>query len=254
MPEPPDREAALRALEERLGHRFRDPGLLDLALTHASCSQEGRDPGAGDNQRLEFLGDAVAAQILSRILYRRHPRADEGFLTMARACLANRRVMARLAEELSLGGCLRLGPAVDRQGGRRLPSILGNAFEALIGALFLDAGAAFADRWLEEVYRSRLEELPLRPQADNPKGQLQEWIQSRSPLPLRYRMEEASGPGHALRYTCSVLHGGEELGRGQGSSLKQAERMAARDALRRMRPRRGGSGDREAGRRDPPGG
>ena len=242
-------------LQKAIGHRFRDRGLLDLALTHASCAMDQGEP-AGDNQRLEFLGDAVAGMVISRILYERHADADEGYLTMARSSLVNRGSMAALAREISLGDCLRLGKAEDRRGGRNIASILGNAFEALVGAIYLDAGPGFTARWLERTYERKMEALPAHSRINNPKGQLQELLQTLSAASVEYRLDAVSGPDHALLHSCSVHHRGEELGSGTGRSRKQAEMAAAREALERLQreSRTGECGDRRGDRRDPPAG
>ncbi|MBM3878244.1 MAG: ribonuclease III [Verrucomicrobia bacterium] len=221
-------------MDLELGYAFQEPTLLRRALTHPSASGE---PGSGldHNQRLEFLGDAVLQLILTEELYQRFPRWGEGLLTKARARLVNRHSLAALGAQLQLGRHLILSRGEERSRGRERPSALADAFEAVLGAVYVDGGYGAARTFVLRQYAAPLEELTRGPDVDNPKGELQELLQGGSlELPL-YRLEQASGPDHDRDFECAVYHGGVELGRGRGKSKRAAETDAALDALARLR-------------------
>jgi ribonuclease-3 len=224
----------LAQLQEALGYRFRDRALLELALTHPSVVSE-RSGGRQDNQRLEFLGDAVLGLILSRELYDRWPEAEEGALTQARARLVNWRTLAEVGSSLGLGEYLILSRGEEASGGRRRPSALSDAFEAVVGAVYLDGGLEAAREVVLRHLADALVQPLAGPGADNPKGELQELLQAENRATPRYRIEEVSGPDHARRFECSVHRDGVELGRGCGPSKKDAETQAARAALQNLR-------------------
>ncbi|MEK6608406.1 MAG: ribonuclease III [Myxococcota bacterium] len=215
-------------LEERLGYRFLDPSLLAASLTHRSFAHE---TGAGiDNQRLEFLGDAVVDLLVSGILMERLPDADEGALTEARARIVSEAGLCRAAELLGLGGELRLGRGEEQTGGRGKASILADALEAVIGAVYLDGGidaaAAVVGRVLGPVVAEALES-----GAVDSKTRLQRWAQARLGETPRYIVVAEEGPGHAKSFEVAVVLGGSEAARGRGRSKKEAEQRAAQDAL-----------------------
>jgi ribonuclease-3 len=226
--------SALSELQERIGHTFQDASLLEMALTHPSL---GAVPGATvrDNQRLEFLGDAVLQMVLTDELFRRYDAASEGPLTTARAHLVNRKTLADRARALGLGEHLRLGRGEESSGGRQRVSALADAYEAIMGAIYLDGGLAAAREVILAQYRDELGGLQVMPNLDNPKGELQERLQSESNEPPEYRLESATGPDHDRLFECAVLHRGVELGRGRGRSKKEAESEAALLALRNLR-------------------
>lgn len=228
----------LAPVQRQLGYQFKDPRLLEVALTHPSVAQETKGP-VQHNQRLEFLGDAVLSLVLTVQLYDRFPHLGEGPLTKARARLVNRRVLAEEARRLNLGNHLRLSLGEESSGGRHRPSILADAFEAVIGALFLDGGLEAARQFILGRFDQRLAELERGAGLDNPKGELQEWLQARSTEPPRYELIGVSGPDHDRLFECAVWHGGVELGRGQGKSKKAAESAAALAALVRLRTQAG---------------
>jgi ribonuclease-3 len=225
---------ALAAFQQRIGYAFRDDGLLRLALTHPSLAHDQTDP-VSHNQRLEFLGDAVLQLVLTRELYDRFPEVDEGPLTQARAQMVNRRTLASQGRRLALGEHLRLSRGEAATGGREKASVLADAFEALVGAIYLDGGLEAASDFLGRQFREAFGELEVIPSLDNPKGELQEWLQAASPGAPQYRVESASGPDHERVFECAVYHGGRELGRGQGRSKKEAESRAASVALENLR-------------------
>jgi ribonuclease-3 len=222
------------ALQETLEYRFRDENLLRLALTHPSVAHEstGATP---HNQRLEFLGDAVLGLVLTRELYERFPSLDEGPLTKARAQMVNRRTLAAEARRLALGANLSLSRGEEASGGRERPSALADAFEALLGAIFLDGGYDAARDFILRCFRDAFGELNQIPNLENPKGELQELLQAKSPEAPQYELTSVNGPDHDRIFECAVFHQGAELGRGQGKSKKEAESRAALGALQRLR-------------------
>jgi len=222
------------ALEERLGYSFHNPQLLRLALTHPSIAHEQGLP-IQTNQRLEFLGDAVLQLVLTRELYDKFPYCGEGPLTKARAKLVNRRSLAERARQLGLGQHLILSRGEEMSGGRERPSGLADTFEALLGAIFLDSGFAQARDFILREFLNAFGEITVIPILENPKGELQEYLQSRSAVAPRYQVASTSGPDHDRIFECTVHHAGVELARGQGKSKKAAESEAALAALRKLR-------------------
>src|SRR5215470_75885 len=221
-------------LQERLGYVFRDPGLLQLALTHPSVAHEQGLP-VQTNQRLEFLGDAVLQLVLTGELYGKFPTFGEGPLTKARAKLVNRRSLAERARQLGLGGHLILSRGEEISGGRDRPSALADTFEALLGAIFLDGGFEAARTFVLSQFQSAFTGLSVIPILENPKGELQELLQSVSSQAPQYSVVAATGPDHDRVFECTVHHGGTELARGQGKSKKAAESEAAMAALAKLR-------------------
>jgi ribonuclease-3 len=219
------------ALEKRLGIRFRHPELLREAMTHASWNNErGQPAGPGhDNERLEYLGDAVLELVVGEYLFRRFPTYDEGQLTQLRAALVNTTSLARLAERLHLGDTLLLGRGAAKTGARQLPSLLANAFEAMIGALFLDQGYRAATK----VFLQNIGDLA-EWSDENFKGQLQEVSQDRTGDTPHYRVVATGGPGHRREYTAEALLGDRVAGIGRGRTKQAAEQSAAQNALSRL--------------------
>jgi len=224
----------LSDLQTRLGYAFRDPALLRLALTHPSVAHEQGIP-MQHNQRLEFLGDAVLQVVLTRELYEKFPAYGEGPLTKARARLVNRRSLAEKGRALGLGTHLILSRGEEANGGRERPSALADSFEALLGAIFLDGGFASAEKFILAQFNEASGAHAAIPGIDNPKGELQELLQSRSPEAPEYQVIATSGPDHDRLFECTVHHGGTELARGQGKSKKEAESAAALAALLTLR-------------------
>jgi ribonuclease III len=222
--------ANLDVLQDRFGYKFRDLKLLRLALTHPSVAHE-QGAGIQHNQRLEFLGDAVLQLVLTSELYEKFPGVDEGPLTKARAQMVNRRSLAEQGRRLKLGAHLIMSRGEELNRGRDRPSALADAFEALLGAIFLDGGFGAAREFVLREFRNIFGELEVIPNLENPKGELQEKLQARSPEPIEYELESVSGPDHDRVFECAVYYRGEELGRGVGKSKKEAESKAALDAL-----------------------
>ncbi|HAM73787.1 MAG TPA: ribonuclease III [Verrucomicrobiales bacterium] len=226
--------ADLAELQEKLGYRFGRAELLSLALTHPSVAHEASG-SAQHNQRLEFLGDSVLGLVVTNELYGKFPGFGEGPLTKARAQLVNRRTLANQARRLDLGAYLILSRGEELSGGRTRQSALADALEAVVGAIFLDAGYETARDFVLRCFREGFGELTEIPNLDNPKGELQETLQSNSNQPPDYELTSVSGPDHDRVFECRVKHGGLELGRGLGKSKKEAESMAAVAALQNLR-------------------
>jgi ribonuclease-3 len=225
----------MKAAEEwassRLGHAFRDPGLLEQALTHRSA-------GSVHNERLEFLGDAVLGLVAAELLYERRPDATEGILTRLRARLVRRETLARIARDLDLGLQIQLGSGELRTGGHQRQSILANTLEALLGAVYLDGGLAAAGNVIRGLLAADIEALPDDDDLRDPKTRLQELIQGRGlPLPV-YEVTSVSGAAHDQCFAVTCRHPGLGLDvAGTGSSRRGAEQDAAARALKELASR-----------------
>ena len=226
--------STLVELQQRLGYHFRDESLLRLALTHPSVAHENA-VASPHNQRLEFLGDSLLGLVLSQALYQKTPGADEGALTQSRAKLVNARSLSGHGRALDLGSHLILSRGEEHTGGRERPSALADAFEALLGAVFLDGGFEAARAVILREFSLKIGESGGMTGIENPKGELQELLQATSPEPPRYEVKSSTGPDHNRNFECAVHHHGEELGRGFGRSKKLAESSAALAALQRLR-------------------
>jgi ribonuclease-3 len=222
----------MNPLEARLRYKFRNPLLLAEALTHPSLGHETQRHHF-DNQRLEFLGDAVLQLIFTEYLFDRFPDSPEGSLTKSRARLVSRDGLRQLALSLELGRFVMMGRGEETSGGRERASVLADAFEALIGAIYLDSDFVTARRVVLHAAKIHLEGLDADSSEANPKGQLQEILQSISPVSPRYPIVGQSGPEHDKRFLAQVTWCDRLLGEGEGRSKKEAEVAAARDALER---------------------
>jgi ribonuclease-3 len=213
-----------KAVERRIAYDFRDAALLRQALTH-------RSHGTPHNERLEFLGDGLLNFVVARLLYERFSRLPEGDLSRLRASLVNQQTLSELAASLSLGEHLRLGEGELKSGGFRRPSILADAFEAIVGAIFLDGGFAAAESVLTALYEPLLSKADPASLGKDPKTRLQEYLQARRLALPQYSIVEVSGEAHDQRFRveCAI----PELGvtsLGEGSSRRAAEQEAARTA------------------------
>lgn len=230
----PEEAKALDAFQQDLGYHFKDPELLFLALTHRSYAfQEGMERFAS-NERLEFLGDAVLALSINETLIHEFPEHDEGKLTKLKSLLASRPVLSAIATDMQLGAVLRLSANERESGGQERNSILADAFEALLGAVYLDGGLSPALKLVKEQLLARKEEFQADDSHRNFKSILQERVQSIFKTPPRYRVEATHGPDHSKDFEVEVLVQGQVLGRGQGRSKKDAEQDAAREAITRF--------------------
>lgn len=218
-------------LQRRIGYAFRDPALLDLALTHPSWLQDHPEV-TSSNQRLEFLGDAVLQLVLTTALFEKFPNEREGDLSKRRAALTNGTYLAQLAQEIALGKALKLSQSEHDTGGRLRDSALEDAFEALLGAVFCDGGFNAARVTILGLYGDLPDRLEKVIDATNPKGQLQERVQPHfGNTALRYEVTHIAGEDHEREYEAQVYLNDQLVGNGRGSSKKSAEEEAAREAL-----------------------
>lgn len=225
----------LEGLQARLTHTFRNPGLLTRALTHLSYLQNHPNE-AESNQRLEFLGDAVLQLVLTQALFDLYPGDREGSLSKRRAVLSKGTFLAQMAKEVGLPDCLRLGPCEEAAGGRTKSAALEDAFEALIGALFLDSDFPTTKRIILGLYGPLQDRLATVEDEENPKGRLQEIVQPKyGNQALRYDIVNIMGEDHARQYEMAVFLLERKLGSGCGPSKKAAEEAAARVALDSLR-------------------
>ena len=225
----PERQRELANLAGLLDHRFEDLSRLDQALRHSSFAHENPEAGPS-NEQMEFLGDAVLALTVSNLLVQHFPQGSEGELSRGRAALVNARRLAVLARELDLGAYLLLGRGEEQQAGREKPSLLADALEAVMAAVFLDGGLQAAEALTRRWFTSLLGGLSESPWQDF-KTRLQELTQARHQGSPAYRLLSESGPSHARQFVVEVRLGERTLAQGQGGSKKEAEQMAAREAL-----------------------
>lgn len=224
------RRKTLNALEERLEYRFHDLALLDTALTHTSYVK-GDGRASAHNERLEFLGDAVLELCTSEYLYLRFPDYDEGAMTRLRAQAVCEGALYEVAREYGLGAMLLLGRGEDHSGGREKPSILSDAVEAVIGALYIDGGMEVAKGFIMRfVHNSVVDAMAGRLIKDH-KTMLQEYVQKRHMGQIVYELTGSSGPDHNKTFTMRVLVAGETAGIGEGRTKQEAGQQAARAAL-----------------------
>jgi len=228
--EPRRRKRAATALEDRIGYRFKDAAILEAALTHISALKGARNR-ANSYQRLEFLGDHVLGLVISDMLYRAFPRADEGELSRRLADLVRKETCAEIGRAIELGAAIRVGSSEHNAGARSRPAILADVCEAVIGAVYLDGGYKAAEALVERLWQERLRATaqPLR----DPKTVLQEWAQARGLPTPAYREVARSGPDHNPEFCVAVQLPGFALAEGLGRSKRVAEQAAAAAMLAR---------------------
>lgn len=217
-------KASLAVLGKELGYHFSDRELLAAALTHSSA-------GTVNNERLEFLGDAILSFTIAAELYRRFPQANEGELSRLRASLVKGETLAQLAQAMNLGRYLNLGHGESRSGGHTRTSTLADALEAIIGAVYLDGGLTACQEFITALYRQHIDVLSPATHPKDPKTRLQEYLQARKmPIPL-YSVLATSGDAHGQTFLVECRVGSEISLRGEGSSRRKAEQDAAHKAL-----------------------
>ena len=222
----------LKEFQKKIGYKFRDIALLERALTHSSYANENRASGVLDNERLEFLGDSVLGMNTALHLFAKYPDEPEGELTKMRSSLVCTGALGSRAKAISLGDHLRLGHGEESGGGRDRASILADAFEAVIGAIYLDSG--------EESARAFIKRFVFEAEAGGEwsitdyKTTLQEIVQKNRGEKLSYRVLESNGPDHERSFTVEVMINSNHIGTGFGHSKKEAEQMAAKEALKLM--------------------
>ena len=221
----------MKGLEEKLGYRFHDRGLLEHAMTHSSYANEHRGQGLTSNERLEFLGDSVLGVVVAEYLFTTHPGMPEGELTRTRAALVCEGSLHEVAKGLELGRYLRLGKGEDAGGGRTRPSILADATEAMLAAVYLDGGMAAVRPIIQTLILNKEQEKAVD---RDYKTALQELIQRTPGQAVSYRLLEESGPDHCRSFLMEASVGENVTGRGSGRTKKEAEQMAAKAALEKL--------------------
>ncbi len=232
--QPSMKEQKFNQLQDRLGIHFRNDKLLKQAFTHSSYVNEHRRKPYEDNERLEFLGDAVLELTVSNYLFEKYPMMSEGELTKLRAAIVCEPSLVVFANQLSFGEFVLLGKGEEMTGGRERPAMLADVFESFIGALYLDAGLESVVQFLRKVVFPRIDEGAFSHVMDF-KSQLQELIQRDNCGTLQYKILQEKGPAHNREFVSTVLLNGETLGTGIGRSKKEAEQRAAELALREIK-------------------
>ena len=225
-----------KELQKKLRYKFKNPALLKTALTHSSYANENKKSSDGSNERLEFLGDSVLGMTVATMLFEGRPDMPEGQMTRIRAELVCEKSLASIAVQLGLGEYLMLGHGEVKSGGRNRPSILADAVEAVLAAIYLDGGFKPVERFLAEYLGPRANMSVI--QNTDFKTALQEVIQEKAGQKLAYCITGESGPDHLKSYAAEVLLNGKVIGNGSGKSKKEAEQAAARDALDSFRDNR----------------
>jgi ribonuclease-3 len=228
----PLRTSPYRAIEQAIGHRFKDRQLLETALTHRSYRFERN--GSRDNQRLEFLGDAALSLAAAACLYETHADGDEGHLTATRSRLTSGKALAEASRKLGLGGYLLVGKGEESSGGRDRESNLEDVFEAVVGAVYLDGGMTAVIRMFRRLFGEAFHGEAVDALVENPKGLLQAECQRRMKINPRYRILDRTGPAHASVFHVEVVVGEELRETGSGRTKQEAERSAARAMLTAM--------------------
>jgi len=216
-------------LEKILGVKFKNTALLDEALTHKSFAME-QGAKVAFNERLEFLGDSILSAAVAHYLFNRYPDVDEGRLSQLKSMLVSRPSLTVWGRDIEIGRYLRLSEGENATGGRERDSIVGNAMEAILGALYLEAGYDATQRFIDKLLSKRKRLVT----ADH-KSRLQEWAQKKYKIPPNYVVSKSYGPDHAKTFEIDVTIANEVLGSGSGKSKKEAEQAAARDALRHIK-------------------
>lgn len=217
-------------LQEKIGFRFRDESILRQAFTHSSYVNEQRGKRISDNERLEFLGDAVLELTVSQFLYKTFPKMSEGEMTKLRAAIVCEPSLVKFAELLNFGDLVLLGKGEELTGGRQRPALLADVFEAFVGALYLDQGLDAVFSFMEKYVYPRIDKGEFA-QVTDFKSQLQEFVQQDNLGDIQYRIVEEKGPAHNREFVSEVLLNNRSLGIGSGRSKKEAEQQAAARAL-----------------------
>ena len=221
----------MEALEEKLGYRFTNRAFLENALTHSSCANESRGK-LQSNERLEFLGDSILGMVVADHLYRNHPDLPEGELTRTRSALVCEESLVEVAQALGLGEYLKLGKGEEAGGGRERPSIIADAVEAVLAAVYLDGGIGSARKLIQKFILDREAE---KSASRDYKTALQELVQRESGQVLGYQLIGAEGPDHAKIFSVEVDLNGAPIGQGRGRSKKEAEQNAAKAAIEKLK-------------------
>lgn len=224
----------IKQFEENIKYQFHKKELLTLAFTHSSYANEHKKGKNENNERLEFLGDAVLDLVISKYIYNAFPEMPEGELTKLRAGVVCEPTIAKKAVELDLGSYLLLGKGEESTGGRKRDSILADAFEAVIGAIYLDGGMEEVQKYILDIMTEEIDKMKKSFRTMDCKTHLQEVIQKHSKNPISYEIIEEKGPDHDKIFVAEVCHENKVLGKGEGKSKKEAEQSAAYDALNKI--------------------
>lgn len=224
----------MKTLEEKLGYHFHNPSLLENALTHSSYANEHHLGSLNSNERLEFLGDSILGMVVADNLYRTFPKLPEGDLTRLRANLVCEGSLVLVARQLELGSYLRLGKGEEASGGRTRPSIIADAVEAVLAAVYLDGGISQSRRIIQHYILDHMAEV--QKASRDHKTYLQELVQRKSGQVLSYHLISESGLDHAKTFHMEVCLNGKSIGKGSGHSKKEAEQMAAKAAIELLEP------------------
>ncbi|WP_105616476.1 ribonuclease III [Vallitalea okinawensis] len=227
-------EDRLQTFEQVIQYQFNNKELLAQALTHTSYANEKKGNKSTHNERLEFLGDAVLEIIISEYLFFNYSKLSEGELTKFRAKIVCEPALAYMAKKINLGDFLYLGKGEMLSGGKERPSILSDAFEAVIGAVYLDGGLRKAKSVVKKILLENLDEYGIKNLFTDYKTELQEIIQSKSNIPLKYGIIREEGPAHNKTFVAAVSHKDQIIGSGSGKNKKEAEQNAAKDALKSL--------------------
>lgn len=226
----------LKGFEKKLGYDFRDIGLLKKSLVHSSYINESMEKGLTEsNERMEFLGDAVLSLIITHLLVTRYPQMDEGELSKLRARVVSEPALSYAARELEVGKYIFLGRGEELTGGREKPSILADAFEAIVGAMYLDKGFAQTFETVSSYFDRLLSRFSSNVMSIDYKTEIQEYVQARFKTSPQYRLIYETGPEHDKTFIINVAVNGRILGTGKGKSKKEAEQQAAREAMERLK-------------------
>ena len=220
------------SFESKIGHTFNNPTLIETAFTHRSYLNENRAPGREHNERLEFLGDAVLELVVTEFLFAKYPDKPEGELTSFRAALVNTQSISDAASVLGMNDYLLLSRGESKDTGRAREIILANAFEAVIGALYLDAGYGVAQKFIAEQLFHKTDEVVEKRLWQDAKSRFQEMAQDKVGITPRYEVVGQSGPDHDKTFVTGVYLGGDRISIGEGRSKQEAEQTAAENALK----------------------
>lgn len=216
------------------GYKFENPAILRMALTHTSYANENREQGIQSNQRLEFLGDSVLSLIVSKYLYTKYPDLPEGELTRIRAGVVCEKALSECAQSIDLGRRLLLGKGEQQSGGRERASILSDAFESLIGAIYMDSGFDTARDWVLAHLKPMIGHTACGKGINDYKTALQEEVQKNPGSRIEYVIAEQTGPDHDRNYIIELYVDGKLFGKGKGKTKKEAEQSAAKEAVKRV--------------------
>ena len=225
----------MQKLEEKIGYRFQNQELLNTALTHSSFANESHGPDCQSYERLEFLGDSILGYVTAEFLYRHEPRLPEGRMTRLRAELVCEQSLHQVALRLGLGSYMRLGKGEEHTGGRERPSILADMVESIIAAIYLDSGSLDEPRRFVTAQILKNAEIGDSHRLADYKTELQELVQRKANQHIAYELIGEGGPDHCKTFTFRVSINGETAGEGSGRTKKEAEQMAACEALRKLR-------------------